>query len=316
MSDIVDKFNNINGLIKEAIRSHSSEITAIEVVADNRYNNSKYSNYGEYDWFSGIALYCLIRYIKPKKILEVSTGCGFASSYMALALKKNGEGVLHTYEIIPELCDSAKSVFDWLEVSDYVNLYLGDAQKLIETTEGLNYDILFLDSLHAAHFTKWFVKKIIMNNSNNNALVHFHDVMPESASVRMWGGPPVEGTRLDQLPSVYARGKQLIKKMLGIPTITTTEYVPLNIKPASKNMKLQTFDGNQTSESVYVNSLLKQIDTQDYCYLHEEVSDYLDLNPRKYDKYVIGREDYDGKPFEWNEAVWTFVHSIKKCKKY
>lgn len=303
--------SSIYAIIEESLNNYSSELAVIEGVAKNRYNGKMYLNYGEYDWFSGVVLYCLIRYQKPEKILEVSTGSGFSSSYMALALKKNGFGTLDTFEILPDLYNSAKNVFKLLDVESFVNPVLGDAQKILSNTSEMQYDILFLDSLHVAHFTKWFIKNIVLNNTKENALVHFHDVMPIDAKVRMWGGPPIKGTKLDQYPSIYKRTKKLVRRALGLTTRPETEFVRLNISVQEGNNKLQTFDGNQTSESVYVNFLLEKMNTDMYCYLHHIADHFPDTMPRKYDHSVLGRQDKDGKPFEWNEAVWTTVSALK-----
>ena len=79
---------NIHKVIRRAIEQFGSETESLEFLPENRYNKNMFPTTGQYDWFSGQMLYCLIRYLKPRRILEISTASGYATMFMAMALKK------------------------------------------------------------------------------------------------------------------------------------------------------------------------------------------------------------------------------------
>jgi hypothetical protein len=55
------------------------------------------SSYEEYDY--GSVFYGLIRAIKPLLVVELGTKAGYSAFYIAKALKENGKGKIHCYDL-------------------------------------------------------------------------------------------------------------------------------------------------------------------------------------------------------------------------
>ena len=75
--------------------------------------------------------------------MEVSTAAGYATMFMALALKQNNGGRIDTYEIDARAAQSAEQLFAAHGLNKYVNLICGDAKKhplvLLRTTPYISW---------------------------------------------------------------------------------------------------------------------------------------------------------------------------------
>lgn len=97
-------------------------------------------------------LYSLVRILKPDLILETGTHIGVSAAYMGQALHDNRNGMIMTFEIIPQHAKAAVELMKDLEIQSHVQCWLLDAQKYpcdredypIKTSGGI--DLLFLDS--------------------------------------------------------------------------------------------------------------------------------------------------------------------------
>ncbi len=171
---------NIRELIHSAIAEHSRETSRLHFLPENRYNSQMFASglfasCGWYDWFSGQMLYCLTRYLKPRRVLEVSTASGYATLFIALAMKENNVGLVETYEWDAVAANAAKRNLVEQGVSPFVRVHEGDARILLANPDS-DFDIYFLDSMHIAHFAKWFVEKCVLSSSSDDALFHMHDI--------------------------------------------------------------------------------------------------------------------------------------------
>ncbi len=106
---------------------------------------SKYSAFNDagVECEVGEFLYAFMRLIKPNKVLETGTHFGISAAYMGLGLKDNGQGVVDTYEFLPEIHAVAKKRFTRLDLDKNVHSHFGNVTELkINTT----YDFMFLDT--------------------------------------------------------------------------------------------------------------------------------------------------------------------------
>jgi hypothetical protein len=294
---------DIRELFDKAIKSYASETPSLEFLPLARYNKRIFFTTGQYDWFSGEALYCLIRYQKPETVLEISTSSGYSTLFMAKALKENNKGTIYTYEIDRTVANKAKEVFRVYNVANFIKVIIGDALKTAEKTK-VDFDLLFLDSLHTENFARWFIEKFVLH-AKDDVLFHVHDVMPVTARVRCWDAPPVKGTPLES--SIF----KLIKKCLHLDK-RDDELIDIMAYPPENEEGLPTYDGNRTTEAVFINSLAQKMNSRYCLYCHEIADDYPELSPRKFDSEVIGRQNKYGKPCEWNESFWCFAGALRQ----
>jgi hypothetical protein len=303
---------NIINIIDRAIVKYGQETPCLTFLPENRYNTDVFKITGQYDWFSGQVLYCLVRYIKPQRILEVSTAAGYATMFMALALKQNNGGRIDTYEIDARAAQSAEQLFAAHGLNKYVNLICGDAKKTSLSSPS-DYSIYFLDSIHTEEFACWFIEQHVLRSERTDAIFHMHDILPLSARVRRWNGPLFEGTNMDPYRRVGLtnRFKYHMGKLLQLRTQAREDNVQLQTYPPENGEEFHTFDGNCTTEALWGNKLVTMMAADDYSFLYDITDKYSFLEPRKYDGSAVGRTNSKGAPMEWNETLWCKVGAVK-----
>jgi len=133
-----------------------------------------YYKNGFYGYSDAILLHCMIRHLKPKKIIEV--GSGFSSS---VTLDTNEKFMGNSINCIfiepyPERLESL------LKNDDNVTVYKKRLQEMpIEIFKGLDKnDILFIDSTHVAKFNSDvnYVFHKILPMLAHGVYIHFHDI--------------------------------------------------------------------------------------------------------------------------------------------
>lgn len=171
-------------MIKEAVDKYGEETNSLKFLPENRMNRNIFPTQGQYDWFSGCVLYCLVRHIKPEHMIEVGMSSGYSTAFSLLAIKKNGIGFLDTFEIRPSLLERVKKNFaDW-DILDLVHIHIGDVKETYKNLASLEAEILFLDAVHTEEFAKWFIETFDMKE---DTLLQIHDVLPVSARVKIDG---------------------------------------------------------------------------------------------------------------------------------
>lgn len=93
---------------------------------------------------AGVFLYILVRAMRPRTVVEFGTSYGVSSIYIAAALKDNGFGRLITTEIDTEKAAIACSYMDALDLSDIVDIRVGDARDALQEID-VDVDFFFLD---------------------------------------------------------------------------------------------------------------------------------------------------------------------------
>ena len=91
----------------------------------------------------GEFLYGIVRLLKPKAILETGTYTGVSASYMGMAMKENGYGLLETVEIDNYHKNRAENLWKKLYIESYVYCWLVSSLEFDPKT---TYDMFFLDS--------------------------------------------------------------------------------------------------------------------------------------------------------------------------
>ena len=287
-------------LFESAIREYGPEREALRSVAEARYDSGTFLTTGQYDWFSGQALYCIIRRLKPESIVEISTSSGYSTLFMALALRANGKGRIDTFEMNRRSAASAGRNFLRWGVDPFVRLHIGDARKTAAPEIGRDAGILFLDSLHTEAFARWFIERFVLR-APPEALFQMHDIMPPDARVRKFGEPPFSVPRPD---GGYVR---LRRRLRGdAPSDEALRPEEKNVFPPGVDSPLPTYDGNESTEARFGNRIAERLEADDKVYCHSLADRFRELSPREYDGLVKGRLDRMGNPMEWNESLWAY----------
>jgi predicted O-methyltransferase YrrM len=142
-------------------------------------------NNGQFGHSDALAYYCMIRYLKPKRIIEI--GAGYSSLIASQALQANGSGDLILIEPFPS--ERLEIALDRKLVSPQPTVYQKPVQDMPVSffAERLEKnDILFIDSTHTvkAGGDCVYIYLKIIPKIGNGVVVHVHDIflpqmMPE-----------------------------------------------------------------------------------------------------------------------------------------
>ncbi|ORX70585.1 S-adenosyl-L-methionine-dependent methyltransferase [Linderina pennispora] len=105
--------------------------------------------------YQGILQGFIAGLIKARRILEIGTFIGISAIFHANALKRNGvkggadetgHKPIVSFEISEEYAAKARANIIEAGVDEYIDIIVGDANKLLAQLEGVTFDIAFLDA--------------------------------------------------------------------------------------------------------------------------------------------------------------------------
>jgi hypothetical protein len=135
-----------------------------------------YANNPSFGYVDGDVLYCMVRYFKPKRMIEI--GAGYSTYLSAEAILRNEEEGGHRAELIaidPYPNETLKEGFPGLAkliTSEVERVELAEFTKLREN------DILFIDSSHVLRIGNdvQYEYLEILPRLNKGVIVHIHDI--------------------------------------------------------------------------------------------------------------------------------------------
>lgn len=288
MTELLDVVDN-------ALAQYSSETERLRFLPENRYNVALFPTIGQYDWFSGQLLYCLVRYLQPVRVIEISTSSGYSSLFSALALKANGFGRLETFELVPSVAAAAQTNFERFGVANAVRLYVGDARQTVgklaaERRGGAGQEILFLDGEHTEEFARFYLDTFLPD-AHPESLFQMHDILPPTVKL-MYRPLEAMSTPAFRWHALFYRVLRRISSRLVPPDLRCW------VRPVP-------FDPMASSEACLGHYLSAHMPAESQVYVHDVVSRYPTLKRRVYDHTSVWRCDRHGKPMEWNESWWA-----------
>tara|TARA_B100001758_G_C18394734_1_gene605169 strand:+ start:1385 stop:2170 length:786 start_codon:yes stop_codon:yes gene_type:complete len=145
-------------------------------VKDIAKNSSKNSKFGK-------LLYRMVKFYKPKNIVELGTSLAISTCYLA---KANTKGRVFTFEGCTETAKIAKQNLQKLDI-DNTEITLGDFNKTVnqklEKIETI--DFAFIDGNHQEAPTINYFKECL-KYSNNNTLFVFDDIHWSQGMENAW----------------------------------------------------------------------------------------------------------------------------------
>ena len=158
-------------LLEEFQKRYSKEYNSLPLYEDSKTRYYIYN--GAFESVDGEIYYCMIRYFKPKKIIEV--GAGFSTLLATEAISKNEE---EGYSC--ELMAVDPYPMETLKRTRGVMLVEKPVQDLeLSEFEGLGEnDILFIDSTHTVKIggDVVYLYLEVLPRLNKGVLVHIHDI--------------------------------------------------------------------------------------------------------------------------------------------
>ena len=148
-----------------------------------------YQYYTNNNWFGPIdaeILYCMIRYFKPKKIIEI--GSGYSTFLSAQAILKNEEESGHKAELIPiDPYPNKVLRSGFLGLSRLISAKVEEVD--LSLFNGLKEnDILFIDSSHVLKIGDdvQYEYLEILPRLNTGVIVHSHDIFLPMEYPKKW----------------------------------------------------------------------------------------------------------------------------------
>jgi predicted O-methyltransferase YrrM len=303
---------SVENLIEQAVAAHGRECSALTFLPERRYDQRAFPTMGQYDWFAGQVLYCLVRLTRPRVVIEFSTSSGYSTTFMAAAVQRNGEGQIHSVDIDASAQGSAAHWLAEQGLSSVVTLHLGDCRDVVPALLTDSVDMLFIDTLHSFDIARWYLTDVIPR-LRRDALVQIHDVMPPEARVRIHGGPPFAlpplANRLRPLQRMKRAAWLALHRQSPFVKVAPHEMLPLHRleqQSPRTNGEQPTIDGNYFEEALLIRELLRDSDPSAFVYLHRVMARYSVLAPQRFASTDrIGRTDAHGAALEWNDALWT-----------
>tara|TARA_R110000824_G_scaffold9415_3_gene42090 strand:+ start:5729 stop:6442 length:714 start_codon:yes stop_codon:yes gene_type:complete len=134
----------------------------------------------------GTNIFNIVRSIKPKVCLELGTGIGISSAYIASALKLNRSGTLITIEGDETLADLSKDVFYSLGLDNVkvVNSKFAEAiPTILQSNETV--DLVFCDGDHDEQRTFEYYKSIL-DGMQDDSIYILDDIRWSAGMRRAW----------------------------------------------------------------------------------------------------------------------------------
>lgn len=163
----------------EVLSRFSSEYKPLEEGDEGQPSGYFWKN-SQFGWSDAMAYYAMIRYIKPRKIIEI--GSGFSTLVAIDAIEKNGSGEVICIEPFPR---------EFLLQSNKIELNKTKAQMI--SADWLNNqlndgDVLFIDSTHTVKTGSdcLHIYLRLLPNLKRDIYVHVHDVFLPFGLPKSW----------------------------------------------------------------------------------------------------------------------------------
>ncbi|MGD8189698.1 O-methyltransferase [Brevibacillus ginsengisoli] len=150
---------------------------------------------------TGEYLAFLIKWRRPKKVLEIGTSNGYSTIWLAEAARSIGTKV-ETVELSQSKADMAAENFEKSGLADWINLHQRDAGEYLQEAVSESYPLIFLDSERTEYLGWWADLKRVLERGGiviaDNLLSHASEFGDFLAHVKQEEGFDVLELPLDQ----------------------------------------------------------------------------------------------------------------------
>ncbi|WP_411122169.1 class I SAM-dependent methyltransferase [Streptomyces sp. x-19] len=99
--------------------------------------------------------YLLLRDLRPEVVVEIGTFHGWSTTWLLRALRDNGTGRLHSFDIVDHVVRTVPAEL----AEDRWSFTKGDVRRHLEAVP-TEVDYLFIDADHGARFAHWYVDNL------------------------------------------------------------------------------------------------------------------------------------------------------------
>ncbi|WP_219417150.1 class I SAM-dependent methyltransferase [Pseudonocardia nigra] len=143
------------GYIRELYREFAGELAAVGKAQREFAESLKGTMTPQLDDLEAEITYLLLRATRPAAVMELGTFHGWSTSWILSALRDNGEGTLHSFDIIDNVVrnvprDLAEGRWTFVK---------GDIKQTLDQVPA-DTGYLFVDAAHNAPFARWYLQHL------------------------------------------------------------------------------------------------------------------------------------------------------------
>jgi len=99
--------------------------------------------------------YLLVRELRPANVVEIGTFYGWSTTWLLSALRDNGTGHLHSFDIVSNVTENVPAEL----AGDRWTFTKGDMRENLNKLPDKT-DYLFIDADHGAKFARWYIDNL------------------------------------------------------------------------------------------------------------------------------------------------------------
>lgn len=142
------------GTVSALYREHAADLARV-VEGQRRFRAATTSMVPQLDDLEAEITYLLLRHTRPARVVELGTFHGWSTSWILQALRDNGSGHLHSFDLVDHVRHTVPADL----AADRWTFVHGDVrERLAEVPRDTGY--LFVDAAHSGRFARWYVEHL------------------------------------------------------------------------------------------------------------------------------------------------------------
>jgi hypothetical protein len=141
--------------IAELYRKYETELAAVRDAQRAFCENNRATMTPQLDDHEAEITYLLIREHRPEHVMELGTFYGWSTTWILSALRDNGTGHLHSYDIVDNVLRTVPKELS----ADRWTFTQGDIRQNLDSLPE-RVDYLFVDAAHNGKFGRWYLDNL------------------------------------------------------------------------------------------------------------------------------------------------------------
>src|SRR5262245_1993193 len=166
------------GYIFELYKEFAGELAAVGKAQREYADSMKASMTPQLDDLEAEITYLLLRATRPAAVVELGTFHGWSTMWILSALRDNGCGHLHSFDLIDNVVRNVPAEL----ADDRWTFVRGDIMQTVEQVPG-DTAYLFVDAAHTGRFARWYLDHLFprvpaQSTVSVHDVFHFRTTLP------------------------------------------------------------------------------------------------------------------------------------------
>ncbi|MFI9048296.1 class I SAM-dependent methyltransferase [Streptomyces sp. NPDC053427] len=142
--------------VRTLYRKYESDLRAVRDAQRRFLRERGKAMKAQLDDFEAELTYLLLRDLRPEVVVEIGTFYGWSTQWILSALRDNGTGHLHSFDIVDNV---VRNVPPELSRGRWT-FTKGDVREHVDKVPTATTDYLFIDADHGARFAHWYIENL------------------------------------------------------------------------------------------------------------------------------------------------------------